>query len=484
MKGKMTYGRIVIVLFLIVFCNCYLQAQQNNTLFFMHSLPEANFLNPAVQARCPVFIGLPLVSSLHLNAASSGFTGSQFTNVEGGEFVRDRSFDPTTINRKNFLLWEVHAVILALGIRRNEYYYTFTVMEKDNAALLYTRDLAVFSIDGSGPFTGRLVNLKGTGGVFNHYREYALGISRVMSRSLTLGIKAKLLFGKFNLETTGNHFDMNIDMGTRDILFNVDAGYNSSLPVSLQMESDGNYRFYQRYDASVPGYLMNNGNPGLAVDAGFIYNYSDRLVFSGSLLDLGFIAYRSNLTNFSLTGEYLYSGPFGDGTGDDRYLWDVFDELNDNMTEELTYDSYTYFLDPKLYLGASYRYNDRYDINLLWYNRLLPGKLQTGVTVSVLAHPRPSLETSISWSYMNHSFLNLGMGLGYVKGPWQIYLVSDNIPGLVLPMRTKNVNLRLGINLNLGCRKMFDINQCGCSWLRDAEKKSARKEEFKRGNKR
>ena len=35
------------------------QAQQNNTLFFMHSFPEANFVNPAVQIDCGIFVGLP-----------------------------------------------------------------------------------------------------------------------------------------------------------------------------------------------------------------------------------------------------------------------------------------------------------------------------------------------------------------------------------------------------------------------------------------
>ena len=52
-------------------------AQQSNTLFFMHSLPEANYVNPAVQIECGIFVGLPLVSSFHMNIANSGFSAGK-----------------------------------------------------------------------------------------------------------------------------------------------------------------------------------------------------------------------------------------------------------------------------------------------------------------------------------------------------------------------------------------------------------------------
>jgi len=43
-------------------------------------------------------------------------------------------------------------------------------------------------------------------------------------------------------------------------------------------------------------------------------------------------------------------------------------------------------------------------------------------------------------------------------------------------MNTKNVSLRFGLNLNFGCRERLDINDCGCEWLRNAEKRELRNE--------
>ncbi len=117
---------------------------------------------------------------------------------------------------------------------------------------------------------------------------------------------------------------------------------------------------------------------------------------------------------------------------------------------------------------------------MLLYNRLLPNKLQTGTTLSLLTRPSDALEASISWSWMNHSITNLGFGISYGKSPVQFYLVSDNLISFILPMSTKNVNLRVGINLNLECKEKFNIDQCGCEWLKDAESHRLRMEKARR----
>jgi hypothetical protein len=414
--------------------------------------------------------------------ASTGFNIRQvlYNDPRGGYDV-ELNFVPKDLAKQNYFLTEVHAVLLAVGLRHNDYYYSFTIMEKNNLAVLYTRDLGTFYQRGNAQFEGQWMDLKATGIFFNHLREYAFGISKVYSSKLVLGMKAKLLFGKLNIETGNTRINMFTQESTNDLLFNINGGFNSSMPQSMHVDNLGRYRFYNRYDASVASYLMNPNNPGIAFDFGFIYDYNDRLTLSGSLLDLGIIYYRSNLTNYTLQGNYLYQGEFGSHPADDNLRWEVFDELNNNLTEELTYDSYIHFLDPRLYLGASYKINYRYKVNFLLYNRFFPNNIQTGATVSLLTRPLKTLETSISWSYMNKSISNLGIGIGYGKNPFQIYFVSDNIFGIFLPTTVKNVNLRIGMNLNLGCREELNIDQCGCTWLKEAEDRRLRKEKFKRG---
>jgi len=449
----------------------------------MHALPEANFINPAVQIECGTFIGIPLLSSTHLNIANSGFTMGQLLNKQSdGSYAIDADKVLKRLGNRNYAASEIHTVLFAAGLKRNDYYYTFTITEKDNLTGVYTRDLVAFGLEGNSMFEGEWINLNGTGIALSHLREFAFGISKKYNRNFTMGAKVKLLFGKLNIEPNRSRNQVYTQPNTLDLLFDIDAGFNSSFPYSMGIESDGTYRFYERYEGSVMSYLMNRQNPGFAIDLGFIYRYSDRITLSGSLLDAGLIWYRSNLTNYSLKGEHLYQGPLGDITPDGELLRDIFDELNANLSVDLGYDPYLDFLDPRINLGAAYKMNDRLDLNVLVFSHLVPGKIQTGTSVSLLTRPSELLQASVSWSFMHRSFSNVGLGVAYGKTPMQVYLVTDNILGFVLPMHTKNVNLRLGLNLNLGCREETDMGQCGCAWLREAETRQARKAKLRKGN--
>ncbi len=476
-----TAFRLFLIIVWFIAVPLHVEAQQNNTLFFIHSVPEANFVNPAVQLDCGIFIGLPVISSFHMNFANSGFTAaSMITLYTDGSFERKHNFNTSKLAHHNYMLGEFHSTLFALGIRRNEDYFTFTITEKNNTALLYTADLIAFTLRGSEEFEGNAIGIQGTRMMMNHYREFAFGIARKSSPDLTIGAKVKILFGEFNLNTGNSALNIYVENGTRNLIFDFDGGFNSSLPVALREEAPGAYRFQEVYEAPLLKHLMNFRNPGLAFDAGFIYRYNDRLVLSGSLLDLGLIYYRSNLTNYRIEGSYIYNGPFGNGSVDEDYLLDIFDELNRNMNDEVTANPYVQFLDPRMYLGAAYKLNNRYDLNFLLYNRLLPGKLQTGATISLLTRADKKLRTSVSWSYMNNSITNLGLGVSYGKRPLQLYLVSDNILGFIVPFYVKNINLRAGINLKLSCRESFDINQCGCEWIRKEESRRSRHDRFRK----
>lgn len=449
----------------------------------MHSVPQSNFLNPAVQQDCGVFVGLPVISSVHVNVANSGFTLEQLLDKQSdSSYVIDADFVANRLAPRNFLATELHTTILALGIRHEAYYFTFSVNEKDNAMVFYPRDLVLFALDGNTQFEGERLSFYSTGVFFNHYREYALGISKRVDAAITFGIKAKLLFGKLNIETDRMDLGLLTEENTFNLLFDADARVNASIPYSL-VEEDGNYDTILLYVAPLPDYALNRRNPGFAIDAGFIYEASDQVTFSGSLLDLGFIRYASNLTNYSLQGDYLYNGPLGDTVISRGYFRDLFNNLNAAMDEELTYEPYTYFLDPKLLLGVSYGVSRNLRLNAMLYNRFHKMKYQNGITLSLLARPVRNLETSLSWSYMNRSVLNLGAGIAYGNSPLQFYLVSDNLLAPLFPMNTRNINLRFGLNIHLGCYKREKIDECGCYWLQQAEERRERKERWGEGGK-
>ena len=88
---------VILSIFFLVITTYRIQSQQSNTLFFMHSVPQSNFINPAIQGECRWFIGLPVISSTHLNLAHNGFTINHLLEIQGED---QYSLDAEKIDRK------------------------------------------------------------------------------------------------------------------------------------------------------------------------------------------------------------------------------------------------------------------------------------------------------------------------------------------------------------------------------------------------
>lgn len=454
--------------------------QQNHTLYFLHHVPQTNMLNPAVQNECKVFIGLPVISSQHFNAANSGFTMNQLLNTQTPD---EYSIDVSKINKKlgkrNYFSSEGYLDLLGFGVKiKGRYYLTFGIRERNDLNLFYTKNLFSLAYKGNTQYEGEWVSLKGNGLQFHHFREFSLGISKIIDENTTYGIRAKLLFGKLNFKTTRVNVQLFTEANTFNLLFQNDFRFDASLPVSLD-SSDGHLRINNEYYSTDPFELIfNRQNMGFAIDAGFIYQYDERTTLQGSLLDLGLIPYRSNLTNYSIEGEFPYEGPLGDTIITENYAWDLWDRINDSMEVSLTRESYINFLSPRLYLGITYRFNRKLSANALLAARITKQKVQSGLTVSGIWRPNNSFATSVSWSYLHRSINNIGAGLVLGRSPVQFYLVSDNVLGFIWPQSTKNLNLRFGFNMIFGCRERHRADGCGCYWLREAEERNERKQKL------
>ena len=65
---KITFG-------LGIFAGIHMQAasQINNSLYFMHGVPQANRINPAHQPNCGFYLGFPGLAPVRMEVTSSSF---------------------------------------------------------------------------------------------------------------------------------------------------------------------------------------------------------------------------------------------------------------------------------------------------------------------------------------------------------------------------------------------------------------------------
>lgn len=467
--------RRYIVLIILILFTVNTQAQQNNLIFLSHYLPESNLLNPAVQSPCKWYVGMPVLSSVHLNYGNSGFSYNQLFEPLGTDSFR-LDIDPVVkrLRPRTFIGTEFHTQLFAIGYKPGNYYFNFSIIEKNNFSNTISRDLIVLAWQGNTPFEGREASFNGSGTYFTHYREYALGISRNYGNGKFIGLKGKLLFGKLNASTRRFDAGLQTDDITYNLYFEGDMLLNSSLPIIVDT-SDGQITDIRLDENITPlQLLLNRKNWGVAFDAGFIYPYSDEITLSGSILDLGFIGWRSNLYNIEATGDFFYDGIIND-TISETMLNDIEDELADSLNYTITRNKYYTFLPPRLTLGASYIINPTFTAGVNASAVIYRTKLLPSLTFSIDAEPINNLHIITGYNLQYGAYNNIGLGMVAGRGPAQFYMISDNMLGLIWPLSARNINLRFGLNLNLGCKEKDDTGgseyksslRGNCAWIKE-----------------
>ncbi len=442
-------------------------SQQNSTLFFMQATPQANFVNPAVRNECKWLIGLPVISSLHVNYGNSAFSANQIMDASNFDGVVSKA------KKTNFITSELQANLLFLGFWIKESYLTFSINEKADLFATYSGDALALAWNGNTQFEGKTAKLGNTGAFLNYRREFAFGIARKASDNLDWGIRAKLLFGKLSTSMAKSNMDLHTDASTFDISITSNWQVNTSLPLVIARNKSGNYDSYLT-NGTVGGILFNRKNIGFAFDFGFVNYRDDKITIAGSILDLGFVYWASNLNSFSGIGNYAYTGNILSTNNISNFIDDFLGNIKDDLGIKVDNKSYVSFLNPMAYLGATYAIKTDLNAGLLLSSRINRYRITTGVTLSLNKTFNKKSSVSISYSYIYNSFKNLGAGVKLGKQPVQFYAVSDNILGFIKPFDTRNINLRLGLQINFGCnRKQLEKGR-GCTWINQAEDRRIR----------
>lgn len=479
--------KTISLIFLVAIVN-QAWSQDSQTMYFMPTVPQSNFINPAIQHECKLNFGgaiIPvtgqLLPPLYLNYGNNAFAYKDVI-FKGTDIYSDSLIHPfhpnadaadffdKKLKSTNFLSFETNITLLTAGYKVESWYFSFNLAEKINTRFSYPGDLFRLIKEGNGEsFLGNEVDLSNFGINATHYREWSFGASKKINTKLTVGGHLKLLFGKANVNVKKS--DLTFKTAETDFAYTIagDMQVNMSQPftafknVYYDNVNDSLVFDTESLDFDGAKYMLNNKNFGLGLDFGATYELNDEITLHGSIIDFGFIKWKDNVTNLAAEGKFTYDG-----------LWDYVDYMNpaldtdsitdaqiSNFTDSLarsfkiqhTSDSYTTFLTTKLYIGGTYKVNDKLNFGVLSRSELYGKKLRSALTVSVNTRLTKWFAASTSYSIMNNSFANVGLGLVLKGGPFQFYWITDNVLAPFLPETVRNANFRMGINWIFGCKK-------------------------------
>jgi hypothetical protein len=205
-------------------------------------------------------------------------------------------------------------------------------------------------------------------------------------------------------------------------------------------------------------------NHGAGVDLGVIYHYDDRLTLAGSLIDLGFIRWKSNVNRFETNGSIFFSGfdlrNYASSGGNSDLMQALIDSITESFQFETSQQPYYTSLTPKLYAGAMFQWTEKVNVSALTRTEFFDRRPHFALTLAANYSPYPFLHGTLSYSIMNNRFDQLGFGIAVGNRPVQFYLVSDHIPvfyvrdnstGLIWPYSAQTMNIRVGMNLVFRC---------------------------------
>ena len=459
-----------------VFSISTIVAQQNLSLYYQSWLPQTNELNPAIGGDCKFYLGglvLPiagqLLPNLHYNYSNNFFAYKDIIYLKDGVPTIDNSSIENFLDgtkKVNYLTFENYLPFLYGGFRVGEkFYVSLGITDKFDTKFSFPRDLFYLLWKGNGNDLGKVFDFTGLGFDFTYYTEFKFGLSWKLDKNFTVGISPKILFGKLNMTTSKTTITWQTIETDFSHVFHVDWELNTSQPLYIIREMYYDYNndslVYEdsTRDVSVSKFILNNKNLGFGVDLGAIYKMNDKITFYGSVIDLGYIKWKDNVQTLTINGDFVFDGYDVTPLLEDN---DSLNEANaDNYRDsvirifepELQRNAYSTFLTPKFYLGGVYQWKEFIGFGALMRFEFYKYVLHPSFTLSANTRLTKWFGATISYSIMNSTYTNIGLALIFKVGPVQGFLASDNVVGFIWPQSTRNINLRMGLNLKFGCKK-------------------------------
>ncbi len=477
---------------------------QPNTLYFMKGIPQTKDLNPARPGISEgYYFSMPLFSKIDLSANTNNWAYNDLIH-RGKNYISNTNLNNTNnlnntynninwnqsdslvidlekfrqnISDKNFVYEAAALTVLEGGFKKGKNFYAISLSEREFAQAFFHKNLVDLFYLGNYPYIGKTWYSGNLGVVAQHYREFAFNYSRDLTKKLTIGGAAKILFGMSAIHSNGLNFKATSPANGEYIDVTASGRVNISAPVIFNYNMKGDISSVSSLPNYGPGdYLKNLKNPGIAIDLGFAYRVNKETELSASVVDLGMIGWKSNVTQFTEQGEFRYQGiDITDPANNPpviSLLNPVITRLGDSIATIFRPNSdesrFSTLLPAKIYFGIDHQVSDVVSISALSRIRIISNTVHTSLTASANAYVLNGLSLTASYSVMESTYDNLGLGVGFRGGPFQIYAAADNMISPFYPAKARNMNLRIGINFIFDDRSSKNQNglnsNCHCPY--------------------
>lgn len=384
--------------------------------------------------------GMPVISNMNIHINNKFSYKQAVEKAANGSYTLDYDAVISRLSRKNNFLVESHIPILYLAIKPDDSRSGFSLFINDKffGGVQYQKELLETMWKGTGELIDRPINLKETVASSTYFREYGVGISTPFHMNrLKIGGRLKFVQGIFNIRSMPSMIaEISLEPSTYVYNFTfANAGVNTAGFQSL----------------GSPKYLTGSSNKGVAVDVGSEWKLSKLISLSASVNDLGFIHWsEKDSKHFTMPDTtFLFAGIEMDDN-----VSSTLNTIEDTFAPKKGRNSYTTMLSSRWVLSGSMRLNTMEKISLVVMNQTLGNKLKSAFSVAYMRQMSEAFFFSGSVIKPPQHWPRPGAALLIISRPFQFFIASDNLLGLVNITNAKIVDLRFGINFISGGSKL------------------------------
>lgn len=483
-RGKMVqrFNRARGLLFGLLFFLCgksmVVQGQSQMNLPLMDPVFQSSWENPAVRPEHRYSLGVPLLSSIEFGLISNGFTFKSVTEEKDNKLyiLPDKLTKELGKHKNNMLYWETELDLLHFRFNIYDWFIWCGARTVARHSLGYDKDLVSFLVEGNRDMAleGGQIDL-----AFDHnlsiYNELSVGFSHVQEK-WTAGFRASFLTGLINMHMPRSGVHITQSNNPIDL-------YAMTIKTEAQMKAAGvpvndstKELEYQRFGE--PEYWQERSyfsNPGFALSFGGSWSPLKELNLFLSMSDIGMIHWSKDVTYYKLNMKVKEGAQEGEENtlyfpgitglaealrgkdnkpGESLEFGSVIPDVGFDTAAREDFTSYNVWLSPKMHFGITYdvyrTLTLRTTLGASFSGIYHQGVFYPSATIFVQQRYNTWFMAQLSYSYNQRSFANLGGALVFTPCPVQFYIATDNMLGLISPLRMKATNIRLGINFVWG----------------------------------
>ncbi len=420
---------------------------QDRMLTHLSLVPQSNQNNPASTIPYKYYFGMPMASSIYFTFQNPfAYNDIIKTRSDDSLYIDQKGFVSSLGKNTNLMFIENRIDMFNFGFRIKKNFFTVSSSIRTSMYFTYPTDMMDLLINGNASFvdaekTIDMSKFQVNGSV---WAEDAFGFQRNLTSKINVGLRVKLLQGLANINTAKS--DISLTTNPSNYYWSVKS--NFTLNMASIYDTNSEY--------SVSKILQNRG---FAIDVGGEYKINENILVGASLLDFGYINWKSNTKQYSTTmrdDEFVFKGlDLSNYFSNDSTNGNFVDELLDTLKNQFQFNDslkqdYKTGIYPKLCASVYYKLGENNKFGFFTRNDFANGTIFPSITLSYNRKFGRILELGVSYSMINNSWANIGAGMAIKLGPFQTYLSSENLLTVFKPTSGKNVFFHFGINFVFG----------------------------------